>query len=275
MIIDSHMHVWEADSPKYPWHPLAHVRPDYAWPVEQALGFMDKQDIFGGVLIQVSMYSFNNSYLLECGRRYPDRFRLVGMLDPLSDNIESEMEELFKQGVRGLRLAMHLREDIPWFNHPGADRLWSKASELGMILALLVGLNHLDEAVKSIQRYPKVPVVIDHLARPDNLPYLDNYPFESLLQLARFEQVYVKASALGVISRQPYPHMDALEWVQQVYSAFGPLRMMWGTDAPMSQDPNEIPAAIKLIDLALPNISIKEREDILGGNAYRLFGWPK
>jgi predicted TIM-barrel fold metal-dependent hydrolase len=273
MIIDSHLHVWQSDSPQYPWHPLAHVRPDYAWPVERTLEFMNLHKIFGGVLIQVSLYGFDNSYLIDCGKKYPDRFQLVGMLDPRSENIESEMETLAEAGVRGLRLAMDLRADIPWYNHPSADRLWRKAGELGMILTLLIDLSHIEDASKAIQRFPQVTVVIDHLARPDPSDDLDLYSFESLLQLARFEQVYVKSSALGYMSRLPYPHPDALEWVRQTYAAYGASRMMWGTDTPMSQDPNEIPAALKLIDLALPNISEQEHEDILGGTAWRLFGW--
>jgi len=275
MIIDTHLHVWQADSSQYPWQPLAHVKPNFAWPVERTVEFMDQHNIYGGVLIQVSLYGFDNRYLLECGRKFPDRFRLVGMLDPRSDNIEPEMEALAEQGVRGLRLAVDLRGDIPWYNHPSADRLWRIAGELGLILTLLVDLSHLEEVSKAIHRFPQVTVVIDHLARPDNSLDLDSYPFESFLQLAAFEQVFVKASALGYMSRLPYPHHDSLEWVRQTYSAFGPQRIMWGTDTPMSQEPKEIPAMLKLIDLALPDISAEERADILSGTAHRLFGWPE
>jgi predicted TIM-barrel fold metal-dependent hydrolase len=274
MIIDSHLHVWEADSPQYPWQPLAHIRPEYAWPVERMIEVMDQHNISGGLLVQVSLYSFNNKYLIDCGKRFADRFRLVGMLNPDSDTIEAEMEKLAEQSVRGLRLAVHLRDDIAWYNAPGADRLWKKASELGMILTLLVSLNHLDDATRAIRRFPKVRVVIDHLARPDDFDDPEDYPFENFLRLSEYEQVYVKASALNYMSRQPYPHVDALEWTRRTFSAFGSRRMMWGTDTPMSLNPKEIPAMIRLIELALPDISSEEREDILGGTARRLFGWP-
>jgi len=274
MIIDSHLHVWESPSSRFPWNPLAHVRPDYAWPVESTLKSLDEFNIFGGVLIQVSLYGFDNRYLLNCGKRYPDRFRLVGMLDPRSESIEAEMEELAEQGVRGLRLAMHLRPDIPWFNHPGADRLWKKAGELGMILTLLIGLDHLREATRAIRRFPEVTVVVDHLCRPDDFDDPDQYPFENFLQLAKYEQVFVKVSALGIMSRQPYPHPDALEFARQTYCAFGPQRLIWGTDMPMSLDPKQIPADLHLIDLAYPDIPPEEKEAILGANVRRVFGWP-
>ena len=237
MIIDSHLHVWEADLPQYPWRPLAHIRPTYAWPVESTLMFMDQHGIFGGVLVQVSLYGFDNRYLLDCGKRYPERFRLVGMLDPRSEQIESEMEALAEQGVRGLRLAVHLRGDIPWYNHPGADRLWRKAGELGMILTLLVGLDHLQEVEKAVRRFPQVTVLIDHLARPDDFDDPINYPFDRFLQLASYPQVYAKISALGIMSRMQYPYPDALEWTRLAYAAYGRDRLMWGTDSPMSLDP--------------------------------------
>lgn len=275
MIIDSHLHVWEANSLQYPWRPLAYVRPDYAWPVERLVEVLDEYNIFGGLLVQVSLYSFDNHYLIDCGKRYPNRFRLVGMLDPESESIEADMEALTEQGVRGLRLAVHLREDIGWYNTAGADRLWTKAGELDMILTLLVGLNHLEGTGKAIQRFPEVKVVIDHLARPDDFDDPENYPYERFLQLAEYDQVYIKASALNYMSRQPYPHQDALEWTRQAYSVYGASRMMWGTDTPMSVDPQRIPAMIQLVDLALPDISTDERQDILGGTARRLFSWPK
>ena len=273
MIIDTHLHVWELHSERYPWQPLADVAPDYGWPVESQIEVMDKSGIGKGVLVQPSMYSFDNRYILDCGRRYPERFRLIGLVDPRADAVESHVESLAEQGVRGLRLGPMLRPDIPWYNNKQADRVWKKAAEMNMIITLLVTPDQVAPATEAINRFPGVRVVIDHLARPDKADDPGGLQFEDLLALAQFEQVYVKVSALGFMSNEPFPHRDMLDLVQRVFDAFGPERMMWGTDTPMSQDPTTLQDALWLIDIALPDSSTDDRMQIKGGTAGRLFGW--
>jgi len=272
MIVDTHLHVWRLHSERYPWQPLADVAPDYEWPIEKEIEVMDKYGVDKGVLIQPSMYSFDNRYLLDCGRSYPGRFALVGLVDPQADSVESDMESLVEQSVQGLRLAPMLRPDILWYNDSQADRVWRKASQLEIILTLLVKLDQVAPATEAIKRFPEVKVVIDHLARPDLAEEPERTKlFEDLLALARFEQVCVKVSALGYMSPEPYPHRDILELVRRVFDAFGPKRLMWGTDTPMSQDPNTLPDAMRLIDLALPDASPEDRAQIKGGTAAKLW----
>lgn len=273
MIVDSHLHVWEPHSERYPWRPLANIAPDFAWPVEKQIEVMEKYGVDKGVIIQPSMYSFDNRYIFDCSRRYPERFRLIGLVDPRSDSVESAVEALAAQGFRGLRLGPRLRPDIPWYNDKRADRVWQKAAQLDMILTLLVGLDQVPAATKAIKRFPEVAVVIDHLARPDATEDHEGRLFENLLALAGLEQVYVKLSALGFMSKEPYPHPDVLQWVKRAYDAFGPERLMWGTDTPMSQDPAAMPEAMRLLDFALPDISPGNRAQIMGGTAAQLFGW--
>jgi len=201
MIVDTHLHVWRLHSELHPWHPLADVVPDHEWPVENQIEVMSKYGIDKGVLIQPSMYSFDNRYLLDCDRRYPGRFALVGLVDPQADSVESDMESLAEQGVQGLRLAPMLRPDIAWCNDDRADRVWRKAGKLSMILTLLVKPDQVTPVSEAIKRFPRVQVVIDHLARPDLAEeHARTTLFEGLLALAQFEQVYVKASALGYMS---------------------------------------------------------------------------
>ena len=51
----------------------------------------------------------------------------------------------------------------------------------------------------------------------------------------------------------------------------GPQRLMWGTDTSMSQDPNTLPDAMRLIDLAFPDVSPEDRAQIMGGTAAQLW----
>lgn len=271
MIIDTHLHVWELSNVKFPWNPLATVAPDYPWPVENEIEVMERYGIDRGVLVQPSMYRWDNSYLLECAKRYPDRFRLVGLINPESPTVLEEMESLAKQGVRGLRLGPMLRPDIAWYNTPESDRLWEKAGELGLVITLLVIPEQVASARVAIQRFSNTRVVVDHLARPDKAISKD--AMEDLFSLAKFNHIFLKVSALGFMSRVPYPHEDILSVVRRAFDCFGPERLMWGTDTPMSQKPDGIPAALELIDLALPDASQTEIDWIKGKTAEKVFGF--
>ena len=278
MIVDSHLHCWRFSSERFPWNPLGTFAPDYEWPIEKEIEVMDKYGIDKGVLVQVSMYGFDNRYLLDCGRRYPDRLALVGMVDPQADSVESDMESLAEQGIKGLRLAPLIRPDIAWYNDGQVDRLWRKAGELDWVLTLIVRPNQVAPTTETIKRFPEVRVVIDHMARPDLAEESERSRlFEDLVALGEFEQVYVKVSCLAHISQAagmsqgPYPHPDMMKLTARLVDAFGAERLMWGTDTPGSQDPDKIPDAMRWFDVGLPELSAEERAQIMGDAAAQLW----
>mgnify|MGYP002624161894 CR=1 FL=1 len=59
---------------------------------------------------------------------------------------------------------------------------------------------------------------------------------KKLLALARFDRVHVKISHLWRLSHQKYPYLDTHEQVKKLYDAFGPQRLMWGSDWPAVED---------------------------------------
>ena len=65
MIVDSHAHVWSSDILFYPWSPiLAHVPPpSVPAPVEVLVDDMDRAKVDKVVLVQPSVYGWDNRYL--------------------------------------------------------------------------------------------------------------------------------------------------------------------------------------------------------------------
>jgi predicted TIM-barrel fold metal-dependent hydrolase len=83
-----------------------------------------------------------------------------------------------------------------------------------------------------IEQCPDLDVVIDHLA---DCPIDRPQELDKLIALARFPRVFVKISHTWSISRQPYPWLDAQEYVKRLYAVYGPQRLMWGTDWPVHE----------------------------------------
>ena len=89
-----------------------------------------------------------------------------------------------------------------------------------------------------IELLPDLCVIIEHLGHPDKYERYPYARFREVLALARYPNTYVKVGGLGEICGQPYPfrqpHPFAYvpPFVEMAYEAFGPTRMMWGSDFP-------------------------------------------
>jgi len=81
----------------------------------------------------------------------------------------------------------------------------------------------------------------------------------------------VKVSALPCHSVAAYPFSDLHAPIRRVYDAFGPSRMLWGTD--MTRLPCAYEDALRLFTEALDFLSTADREEILGGVALRWLRW--
>ena len=136
-------------------------------------------------------------------------------------------------------------------------------------MTVLAPVTRLPDLVPLIEANPELTVVIDHMAdcpldRPDQL--------KLLLDLARYPRVFVKISDLWVLSRQPYPYKDAQEQVKRLYAAFGPQRLMWATNWPVSL--KQLPYA-KIVELYrdhLDFLSREDRDEVLSKTVQRV--WP-
>ena len=272
-IVDTHVHVWELASGRFPWQPIGKLRPDFQWTIEQQVAAMEQNNIACGIIVQTSWYGYDNRYGIDCLRRYPGRFAFVGMVDPAREDIENEMERLANQGVGGLRLPVLLRPDLPWYGTPQTDRMWRQAGELEWVLCLLVTLEQVLEARRTIEQFPQVKIAIDHIAHPDLETPPGGSLFAQLLKMANLPNVYVKVSALAAISRLPYPHRDVLEQVKRAFDAFGPQRLMWGTDHAMTQKIRNysLQQALNSVDTALKDASPEDRAWVKGGTATRVW----
>ena len=147
-----------------------------------------------------------------------------------------------------------------------------------VVLAAVPLARHTPKLADMVRRFPKVRVVIDHLARVD-LKAANPLPeFKKLLALAKYPGVWAKVSELGVISPSgKYPFRDTFPWVKRLYEAFGPDRLLWGTGFPgVTRTENGRPTLQQELDLVrkeIPFFTPADREKILGRNAAKLWGF--
>lgn len=232
-------------------------------------------------------------YMDACVARYPDRFAGALTFDYAAPDLEEQVAT-FRQraGMLGGRNLVGNARDAtlrPEFEAGAFERLYVAAEKHNLPLFFSTH-GHAHVMASVAKAHPNLTMIIDHLGvsqspvsppRPD--PW-DKLP--GLLSLAQFPNVHVKFSGAPVLSHEPYPHHDVWPYLHQIIDAFGPERLMWGTDftrlrwvpvvgglAPRDQwhlysdsvgylrDTNEIGPA--------------EKELIFGGTIRRVLRWPK
>ena len=201
----------------------------------------------------------------------PRRFQSIGMVNPESVDVVDEIDKLLDMGISGFRLAPMLRPDIHWYGTPKSERFWNKADKHGLIFTLLVDLPQLIDLEDTIRRYPNVISVIDHMAHPERETDPDHPLFRQMLKMAEIPNLFVKISALGVMSQQPFPHLDMIDYGRQTIDAFGPSRCMWGTDHALSRHICDMNAALECLDQLTQDLSEEEKEQIRGLCAAKLW----
>ena len=287
-VIDTHMHVWSGNLQRWPFdHPYdpAFKSKTTAATAEILVEEMDRFGVTHCILVQTIFHGWDNTYTVHCLKKYPDRFKAHGLIDPTDPRVADKLEYWMKEhGLSGMRFSpiYYVKGNHggdAWITSQAHHQAWKKAAELGAVFNFFIHTDQLPRLGQMVQRYPQVAIVIDHLSQID-LGVEDPLPaLKKLLALARYPNVAVKISDLtSVSSSGKYPFPDAYPWVKRVYDAFGPDRLLWGTGYPGAvradfQRPT-VTKELELIRKHIPFLTAEDRAKILGLNAARIWKIP-
>lgn len=271
--IDSHSHVWTSDTSAYPLKPgrrKEEMRPASFTPRE-LLAHAEPAGVTRVVLIQSSFYELDNSYMLDSIRQYPGRFSGVAIIDP-ARNPRQRMNELRPHGVRGYRLRPWDAPPDKWLAAEGIAEMWRTAADEGLAMTLLIDPPYLESAGAMCARFPRTTVVIDHFARIGVDGEIREKDLAGLCALAKHSAMYVKVSAFGALGKKQAPYTDLLPMIRRLCDAYGPERLMWGTDCPYQiLDGHTYRDSIELIRTHADFLSAGDRDWILRKTAERVF----
>jgi len=268
LMIDSHVHVWKHDA-KFPFAEGAKPPAEDA-SAEMLLDLMKANGVARTVIIQVIHYKWDNSYLADVLKRYPQFFRGVCRVNPedpaAPDHLSKLTEEL---GFHGVRLSPSGNADGDWIRGPLMPPLWKRCAQLKVPMTVLAPVTRMPDIVPLIESNPDLTVVIDHQAdSPLNQPA----ELDLLLALQRYPNVFVKVSHMWSLSKQPYPYPDAQAQVKRLYDKFSAKRLMWGTDWPISLRQLPYEKAVELFRDHMDFIPAADREWIYYRTVQQV--WP-
>lgn len=276
LVVDAHQHFWDRSQPfDYAWldteakAPIRHDHmPHDLEPLQRQAG------VDYTVCVQTQHNLAENRWALGLAERHPFIAGVVGWVDLASPDCARQLAELKDHpkfvGVR------HVTQDEPdddFIVRPDVLRGLAILQKHGVPFDLLFHVRHLRHVPALARQLPDLPMVIDHLAKPNirERRYDDwRLPF---CEAGKFPNIYCKLS--GMITEADWRHWkpsDLKPYVQTALETFGPARCLFGSDWPVCKLAGAYAQVKAALEDVLGPLTQAERDLIFGGAAMQFYG---
>lgn len=273
MRIDAHQHFWRHDPVRDSWitDEMSLLRRDFLPEELETLRVANGMD--GSIAVQADQSENETRFLLELAERHPAVLGVVGWVDLLAPDLAERLEHFSRNdrfvGVRHIVQAepddFLEREDVVG----GIGML----RDFNLTYDILVYPRQLAATLSLVKRLPDQPFVVDHMAKPLIADGVTEPWADQMRELASHTNVWCKVSGLVTEAdwarRRPedlHPYLDV------VFDAFGPERLMFGSDWPVCLLAAEYGQVVGLIEAYSEQLSTSERTRVFGGNAASFYG---
>ncbi|WP_333739044.1 amidohydrolase family protein [Streptomyces sp. IBSBF 2806] len=243
-LVDAHHHVWDLAVRPQPWLD----EPGHE-PIRRTFGTADLRT---SATRPVKGRRLTNTVVVQCIASVPETRDLlaladgdpligavVGWADLTSPAVGDVLDDLQSgpggRRLRGVRHVVQGEPDPHWLQRPQVERALEAIGERGLGYDVLVRSHQLPQAIRLAQRLPGLPLVLDHAGKP-SIADGELADWESRLRLlAAHPQVVCKVSGLITEADHEKWTVDDIRPVWDVLlSAFGPDRLMFGSDWPVA-----------------------------------------
>jgi L-fuconolactonase len=235
MRIDSHQHFWDYNPDEYPW-----IRPE--WPIRrsylpEALAVeLDSCQIDGCVAVQARQTLTESEWLLELADRSPFIKGVVGWVDLRAPEVSQQLSRFAAHPkFVGVRHVVQDEADDNFMLNFDFQRGISELRQFDLKYDLLVFPRQLPAAISLASAFPDQPFVLDHIAKPPIKEGVLDPWRECLEELATLPNVCCKVS--GLITEADWGRWHPSQfgpYLDVVFEAFGPDRVMFGSDWPVA-----------------------------------------
>ena len=271
-IIDAQIHLWGTGLPSN----LSHRQVTHFTP-EEAIPLMDEGGVDAAVIHPPGWDPGSTDMAFAAVRDYPGRFAIMGAL-PLDDPGSRARIARWREqpGMLGLRYGFLGGPPRQWLHDGSLEGLWEAAERAGVPVAALA-TDSLAELGRVAERHPGLRLTIDHLGGRGGLTTLKDDAamthMPQLLALAKLPNVAVKATGAPGYSAEAYPFPKMQTYLRQIFDAFGPARMFWGTD--ITKMPCSWRQCVTMFTEELPWLGETDKRLVMGDALCAWWGWNR
>jgi L-fuconolactonase len=233
--IDAHQHFWKYDPPEFSWvtDNMAVLRRDYL-PDELARE-LAANGMDASIAVQSSQSEKGTSFLLNLAVMHSKIAGVVGWVDLRAPNVRDRLREYSRyEKLRGFRHIVQAEPDDRFLLREDFLRGLACLKEFHFTYDILIYPQQLPAAVELAKRMPDQPFVVDHIAKPlIKAREIDSWS-RQMRELAAGPNVFCKVS--GLVTEADWSNWrpdDFKPYLDVVFDAFGPDRLMFGSDWPV------------------------------------------
>lgn len=266
--VDAHCHIFGPES-EFPYAPERKYTP-CTGSKEDLFALRDHLGFSRNVVVQASCHGRNNDALLDGLLASNGLARGIAVVD---DSIgESELAEMHKSGVRGVRFnfVKRLVDPKPQDYY---ERIIEKILPFGWHIIVYIEAADFEQQLPFLESVPTT-VVFDHMARPDVGKGVKHEDFQRFVQIMENEKYWTKVSCPERLTLQGGSHenySDVLPFMKLLVDQYTD-RVLWGTDWPHPNMKSHVPDDGQLTELIPLIADTKEKQHaLLVDNPMRLY----
>jgi L-fuconolactonase len=272
--VDAHLHVWRVARGDYHWlTPHLPIHRDYALDDLRPL----LNDITATVLVQAAPTEAETDFMLTVAHESHNLVRgVVGWTDLAAPHAAARVAAMAKSPLlKGLRPMLQDVADTDWILRPAVQPALVAMAQHGLRLDALIEPRHLPMLLSFAERHPRLPIVIDHAAKPAIAHGAFDTWASDIARVARETNGFCKLSGLVTEASPQWHHDDLRRYVDHLVACFGPSRLMWGSDWPVVELAGGYARWRTATRHLLADLDAGSHNAILGGTACIFYGLGK
>ena len=271
--IDAHHHLWRYTPEEYGWigQGMEVLRRDFL--PSDLKPLLDTGGITGAVAVQARQTLQETEWLLQMADENPWIRGVVGWAPITSPEFPEILAKLRQNPrLKGLRHVVQDEPDENFILGEAFNRGIHALRETGLVYDVLIHARHLPQAIRFLDRHPQQAFVFDHCAKP-RIASGEVEPWRTQMrELAMRPHVCCKVSGLVTEAEwMLWKPEDLRRYFDVVLEAFGPERLLFGSDWPVELLASEYQRWVDTVEAWTAGLSGSERDAIWGGNAVRVY----
>ena len=231
-VIDAHHHLWALDTPGHQWPTVAEpsIHRDFA--MDDLIAAIGDVRLAASVLVQSQPTDAETDWMLAVAETSPVVGAVVGWVDFASPQAPGRIAMLATTPrLRGLRPMLQSIAATDWLLDPALEPAIAAMLRHGLRFDALVQPRHLPMLARFMDRWPDLPVVIDHAAKPFIAQDRAD-PWRTQIAELADRGAWCKLSGLRTEQVAGAPADQLRPYVDHLLACFGD-RLMWGSDWPV------------------------------------------
>ncbi|MBY0502944.1 MAG: amidohydrolase family protein [Bryobacteraceae bacterium] len=272
-IIDSHHHFWMYSAKEYGWisDKMPAIQRDFL-PVHLAQT-LQESGVNGAISVQARQTLAETRFLLKHANENEFLRGVVGWVPLIDANVGKSLAEFAgDRKLKGVRHVLHDEKDDTYMLRPDFNRGIQQLKDWKLRYDILIFEKHLPQTLRFVDQHPDQIFIVDHIAKP-KIKTHEMEPWKKyLLELAKRPRVYCKLS--GMVTEadwEKWTPADLQPYIDTVLAAFGPRRIMYGSDWPVCLLASPYKKWFDTVTAAIARLSETERARILGGTAIEAY----